>query len=226
MSARPSIALRQILLARLGGARLSRSRTTALTLAPPRRTRSPWRALAIVRCRAGARSKESSRAARTDARYWAMGAARDSAVGAVRRHLGISLDARADHCFDPGASTKAASTPCALVAICRTGAALRLETCVRCRAGTHGDRGAWLHVSGSGSVASWRRRSYECCWFLGAEVSGDFRPDRLNAPPGSCDGYRRIGLFYDPARLRCNAVIRSQLSTGSYTRGDPDGPAA
>jgi hypothetical protein len=32
------------------------------------------------------------------------------------------------------------------VAICETGAALRLETCVRCRAGTHGDRDAWLHL--------------------------------------------------------------------------------
>ena len=78
---------------------------------------------------------------------WAIGAARDSAVGAVRRNLGTSIDARADYCFDPGASTKAASTRCARVAICETGAALRLGNCVQCRAGTHGDRDAWLHVS-------------------------------------------------------------------------------
>jgi hypothetical protein len=54
--------------------------------------------------------------AHVDACLWAIGAARDSAVGAVRRHLGTSIDARADYCFDPAASTKAASTRCALVA--------------------------------------------------------------------------------------------------------------
>ena len=55
------------------------------------------------------------------ARSWAIGAARDSAVGAVRSHLRTSIDARADYRFDPGASTKAASTRCAIVAICESG---------------------------------------------------------------------------------------------------------
>jgi hypothetical protein len=45
-----------------------------------------------------------------------IGAARDSAVGAVRRQLGTSIDARADYCFDPAASTKATSARRALVA--------------------------------------------------------------------------------------------------------------
>jgi hypothetical protein len=58
---------------------------------------------------------QSRRAPASHAWIWAVGAARDSAVGAVRRHLGTSIDARADYYFDPGASTKAASTRCALV---------------------------------------------------------------------------------------------------------------
>ena len=80
--------------------------------------------------------KQSCRAQPAHAWIWAIGAARDSAVGAVRRHLGTSIDARADYCFDPGASTKAASTRCALVAICETGAAADSRPAiVRCRAG-------------------------------------------------------------------------------------------
>ena len=51
-----------------------------------------------------------------DACSWAIGAARDSAVGAVRHTLGPASTPRADYCFDPGASTKAASTRCTLVA--------------------------------------------------------------------------------------------------------------
>ena len=41
-----------------------------------------------------------------DESFWARGAARDSAVGAVRRHLGTSIDARADYCFDPTVSRR------------------------------------------------------------------------------------------------------------------------
>ena len=82
--------------------------------------------------------------------------------------LGSASTTRADYCFDPGASTKAASTPCARVAMCETRAALRLETCVRCRAGTHGDRDAWLHVSGRGSQLPCCGRRANDCFAQGA----------------------------------------------------------
>jgi hypothetical protein len=52
------------------------------------------------------------------ARICAIGAARDSAVGADRRHLGPASTPRADYCFDKDASTEAASTRCAFVARC------------------------------------------------------------------------------------------------------------
>jgi hypothetical protein len=47
------------------------------------------------------------------ARIWAIAAACDSAVDAVRRHIGTDIDARADYCFHQGACSEAASTRCA-----------------------------------------------------------------------------------------------------------------
>jgi hypothetical protein len=54
---------------------------------------------------------------------WAIEAARDSAVGAVRHTLGPASTPRADYCFDRGASTKAASTRCALARLWRAAGA-------------------------------------------------------------------------------------------------------
>jgi hypothetical protein len=91
--------------------------------------------------------------------FWAIGAARDSAVGAVRRHLGTSIDARADYCFDPGASTKAASTRCALVANGRCAATRGPRLAFTLPHGYH-ERGArgWLCP-----IAVARRLRRGCC---------------------------------------------------------------
>jgi len=66
---------------------------------------------------------------------WAIGAARDSGVGAVRRDLGTSMDARADCCMDQGASTEAASTRCAVLArdmsLAKSGSDRHVRSCLR-----------------------------------------------------------------------------------------------
>jgi len=98
-----------------------------------------WVAFAIARPSRAREEMQSRRAPASHAWIWAIGAARDSAVGAVRRHLGTSIDARADYCFDPGASTKAASTRCAH-GESQVRAGRRRETCFRSSAppGCHG----------------------------------------------------------------------------------------
>ena len=85
---------------------------------PLARTRNV--ANAIARPAPARGQKQSRQAQAAHARIWAKGAARDSAVGADRRHLGTASTPRTDYCFDQGASTKAASTRCAFVAITTT----------------------------------------------------------------------------------------------------------
>ncbi len=66
---------------------------------------------------AGRPEHETDRPApRSLARARTIGAARDSVVGADRRHRGPVSTPRADYCLDKGASTEAASTRCASVA--------------------------------------------------------------------------------------------------------------
>jgi hypothetical protein len=121
----------------------------------------------------GARNR-SSGAALADARSWAKGAARDSAVGADRRHLGTGIDAPRGLLLRSGASTEAASTRCAFVA--RSGALpTRAERPPGARKRNRGSsprrRLACTRVLGkpgpsgrSDAAADGRRRAEPRCW--------------------------------------------------------------
>ena len=82
-------------------------------------------------------ARQSSRVGSTAAGRcaWAIGAARDSGVGAVRRDLGTSMDARPDCCMDQGASTEAAGTRCAVLArnmsLAKSGSDRHVRSCLR-----------------------------------------------------------------------------------------------
>ena len=125
------------------------------------------------------------------ARVWVIGAARDSAVGAVRRHLGTSIDARADYCFDPGASTKAASTRCALVANGRCAATRGPRLAFTLPHGYH-ERGArgWLCPK---PVARRLRRG--CC-------------SRARKHPGSWLAPSASGSAVERSRTSCSLSAR------------------
>ena len=59
--------------------------------------------------------KQACRRPHLDACVWAIGAARDPAVGAVHRDSGSTSTACPDYCFDQAACSEAASTRCAFI---------------------------------------------------------------------------------------------------------------
>ena len=109
----PTIAIRWRRASGAGGVKSSKRSSASVGAG------APFRGKGIARPEQLREPKQSWRAHALHAWMWAIGAARDSAVGAVRRQLGTSIDAPRGLLLRSGRSTKAASTRCALVALRR-----------------------------------------------------------------------------------------------------------